>query len=135
MWLSALGSKDFTIFYLLFVGLQKSQTQMTLVLLQIFVWSLLGTFSASYGSWSDITCLKSVRDSLEDLLNKSTSSWTIDDHPEAICEYVGVTCSYYVDYYYVENDYTEKSERKVKERESLYICSVLYYTLYCYLYL
>ena len=39
-----------------------------LVLLHILVWSLPGTFSLSSGSLSDISCLKSITDSLEDPL-------------------------------------------------------------------
>jgi hypothetical protein len=78
--------------------LLKSQTLMAfnaraLVLFHLLVWSLLGTFSVSYGTESDISCLKSIRDSLKDPLNLLTSSWTFDNLIEgSICKYVGVTC-------------------------------------------
>ena len=58
-----------------------------LVLFHILFWSLLGTFSLSSSSLSDISCLKSITDSFED------PSWTFDSHIEgSICGYVGVTC-------------------------------------------
>uniref|UniRef100_A0A2N9FYS5 Protein kinase domain-containing protein n=1 Tax=Fagus sylvatica TaxID=28930 RepID=A0A2N9FYS5_FAGSY len=72
--------------------LLKSQTLMALkaralVLFHLLVWSLLGTFSVSYGTESDISCLKSIRDSLKDPLNLLTSSWTFDNLIEgSICK-------------------------------------------------
>nr|POF21175.1 inactive lrr receptor-like serine/threonine-protein kinase bir2 [Quercus suber] len=64
-----------------------------LVLFNILVWSLPGTFSLSSGSLSDISCLKSITDSLEDPLKIITPSWTFDNLTEgSICGYVGVTC-------------------------------------------
>ena len=58
-------------YFMSIVMLLKSLTQMVLsaralVLLHILVWSLPGTFSLSSGSLSDISCLKSITDSLED---------------------------------------------------------------------
>ena len=60
-------------YFMSIVMLLKSLTQMVLsaralVLLHILVWSLPGTFSLSSGSLSDISCLKSNTDSLEDPL-------------------------------------------------------------------
>ena len=79
--------------------LRKSQTQMlpnarALVLLHILVCSLLpGTFSLSSGTPSDISCLKSIIDSLDDPLNNIKSSWTFNKLKEgSLCRYVGVTC-------------------------------------------
>nr|POE98661.1 putative inactive leucine-rich repeat receptor-like protein kinase [Quercus suber] len=63
-----------------------------LVLLHILVCSLLpGTFSLSSGTLSDIFCLKSITDSLEDPLNNIKSSWTFNKKG-SFCGYVGVTC-------------------------------------------
>ena len=65
----------------------------TLVLVLILVWSLMGTFILSHGAQSDINCLKSIRDSLEDPLNLLKTSWTFTNLAEgSICNYVGVTC-------------------------------------------
>ncbi|XP_050257679.1 probable inactive receptor kinase At1g27190 [Quercus robur] len=80
--------------------LLKSQTQMVLnaralVLLHILVWSLPDTFSQSSSILSDISCLKSIRDSLEDPLNHIATSWTFNSSTEdSICWYVGVICGY-----------------------------------------
>ena len=77
--------------------LRKSQTQMllnarALVLLHILVCPLLqGTFSLGSGTLSDISCLKSITDSLEDPLNNIKSSWTFNKKG-SFCGYVGVTC-------------------------------------------
>ena len=77
--------------------LRKSQTQRllnarALVLLHILVCPLLpGTFSLSSGTLSDISCLKSITDSLEDPLNNIKSSWTFNKKG-SFCGYVGVTC-------------------------------------------
>uniref|UniRef100_A0A7N2MSH4 Leucine-rich repeat-containing N-terminal plant-type domain-containing protein n=1 Tax=Quercus lobata TaxID=97700 RepID=A0A7N2MSH4_QUELO len=66
-----------------------------LVLLHILVWSLPDTFSLSSGTLSDISCLKSIRDSLEDSLNRISTSWTFNNPTErSICGYVGVSCWY-----------------------------------------
>ena len=80
--------------------LLKSQTQMVLnsralVLLHILVWSLLDTPTLSSGTLSDISCLKSIRDSLEDPLNHIATSWTFNSTTEdSFCRYVGVICGY-----------------------------------------
>uniref|UniRef100_A0A7N2MU77 Protein kinase domain-containing protein n=1 Tax=Quercus lobata TaxID=97700 RepID=A0A7N2MU77_QUELO len=66
-----------------------------LVLLHILVWSLPDTLTLSSGTLSDITCLKSIRDSLEDPLNHIATSWTFNNLTEgSICGYVGVSCGY-----------------------------------------
>nr|XP_023895758.1 probably inactive leucine-rich repeat receptor-like protein kinase At5g48380 [Quercus suber] len=53
----------------------------------------LDTFILSHGTQSDINCLKSIRDSLEDPLNLLKTSWTFNNLAEgSICNYVGVTC-------------------------------------------
>ena len=64
-----------------------------LVLVHILFWSFLDTFILSHGTQSDINCLKSIRDSLEDPLNLLKTSWTFNNLVEgSICNYVGVTC-------------------------------------------
>ncbi|KAK7838680.1 inactive lrr receptor-like serine/threonine-protein kinase bir2 [Quercus suber] len=69
-----------------------------LVLLHILVWSLPDTLNMSSGTPSDITCLKSIRDSLEDPLNHIATSWTFNNLTEgSICGYVGVSCWYISD--------------------------------------
>nr|POE98451.1 putative inactive leucine-rich repeat receptor-like protein kinase [Quercus suber] len=79
--------------------LLKSQTQIVLnsralVLLHILVWSLPDTLTMSSGTPSDITCLKSIRDSLEDPLNHIATSWTFNNLTESpICGYDGVSCT------------------------------------------
>ncbi|KAM3750019.1 hypothetical protein ACB098_04G005800 [Castanea mollissima] len=66
-----------------------------LVLLHILVSSLPDTLTLSSGTQSDISCLKSIRDSLEDPLNHIATSWTINNLTEgSICGYVGVSCWY-----------------------------------------
>ncbi|KAF3968523.1 hypothetical protein CMV_007591 [Castanea mollissima] len=66
-----------------------------LVLLHILVWSLPDTLTLSSGTQSDISCLKSIRDSLEDPLNHIATSWTFNNLTEgSICGYVGVSCWY-----------------------------------------
>uniref|UniRef100_A0A7N2MUL3 Protein kinase domain-containing protein n=1 Tax=Quercus lobata TaxID=97700 RepID=A0A7N2MUL3_QUELO len=66
-----------------------------LVLLHILVWSLPDTLTLSSGTLSDISCLKSIRDSLEDPLNHIATSWTFNNLTEgSICGYVGVSCWY-----------------------------------------
>ena len=80
--------------------LLKSQIQMVLnaralVLLHILVCSLPDTFSQSSSIPSDISCLKSIRDSLEDPLNHIATSWTFNYRIElSLCGYVGVNCGY-----------------------------------------
>ena len=51
----------------------------TLVLVHILFWSLMGKFILSHGAQSDINCLKSIRDSLEDPLNLLKTSWTFNN--------------------------------------------------------
>ena len=64
-----------------------------LVLVHVLFWSFLDTFILSHGTQSDINCLKSIRDSLEDPLNLLKTSWTFNNLVEgSICNYVGVTC-------------------------------------------
>ncbi|XP_050257698.1 inactive LRR receptor-like serine/threonine-protein kinase BIR2 [Quercus robur] len=53
-----------------------------LVLLHILVWSLPDTLTLSSGTLSDISCLKSIRDSLEDPLNHVATSWTFNNLTE-----------------------------------------------------
>ena len=78
--------------------LLKSQTQMVLnlralVLLHILVWSLSDTPTLSSSTLSDISCLKCIKDSMEDPLNHIATSWTFNNLTEgSICGYVGVNC-------------------------------------------
>ena len=47
----------------------------------------------SHGTQSDINCLKSIRDSLEDPFNLLKTSWTFNNLAKgSICNYFGVTC-------------------------------------------
>ena len=53
----------------------------------------MGTFILSHSAQSDINCLKSIRDSLEDPVNLLKTSWTFNNLVEdSICNYVGFTC-------------------------------------------
>lgn len=57
-----------------------------------FVWLLLSC-SLSYGTESDIACLKSIKASLQDPNNYLSSSWNFDNTTEGyICKFMGIDC-------------------------------------------
>ncbi|KAL5573828.1 hypothetical protein UlMin_023425 [Ulmus minor] len=56
------------------------------------LWLLLHC-SFSYGLESDINCLRSIKESLEDPFNYLNSSWNFNNNTEGfICKFVGVEC-------------------------------------------
>ena len=62
-------------------------------LFSTFFWSLLGVFTLSNGGDSDISCLKSIKESLEDPFNRFKSSWNFDKVGEGFyCGFTGVQC-------------------------------------------
>ncbi|KAK3011536.1 hypothetical protein RJ639_011576 [Escallonia herrerae] len=62
------------------------------VLIDSFVWLLLCT-TLTYGSVNDITCLKTIKASLEDPLNYLSSSWNFNNGTEGyICKFAGIEC-------------------------------------------
>lgn len=62
-------------------------------LFSTFFWSLLGVFTLSNGGDSDISCLKSIKESLEDPFNLFKSSWNFDKVGDGfICAFTGVQC-------------------------------------------
>nr|XP_048330768.1 probably inactive leucine-rich repeat receptor-like protein kinase At5g48380 [Ziziphus jujuba var. spinosa] len=76
----------------------NSHTKMSLnatsvILIHLVVWSYLGMFSVIHGTLSDILCLRSVKESIEDPLNSLTSSWNFDNQTEGfLCKFSGVDC-------------------------------------------
>ncbi|KAH7529413.1 hypothetical protein FEM48_Zijuj05G0181500 [Ziziphus jujuba var. spinosa] len=76
----------------------NSHTKMSLnatsfILIHLVVWSYLGIFSVIHGTLSDILCLRSVKESIEDPLNSLTSSWNFDNQTEGfLCKFSEVDC-------------------------------------------
>ncbi|XP_021683719.2 probably inactive leucine-rich repeat receptor-like protein kinase At5g48380 [Hevea brasiliensis] len=61
--------------------------------LSILVWSLLGTFTATVGTETDIDCLKYIKASLEDPFGYLKSSWDFTNKTEGyICRFSKVDC-------------------------------------------
>lgn len=61
--------------------------------LHLLVWSYIGMFNVIHCLVSDIVCLKSIKESLEDPLNNLNSSWNFDNRTEGfICKFPGVDC-------------------------------------------
>ncbi|XP_023922041.1 probably inactive leucine-rich repeat receptor-like protein kinase At5g48380 [Quercus suber] len=59
----------------------------------IFVWSFLNALEISNGTETDIYCLKSIKDSLEDPYNRLKDSWDFSNKTEgSICRFTGVEC-------------------------------------------
>ncbi|KAH7529412.1 hypothetical protein FEM48_Zijuj05G0181400 [Ziziphus jujuba var. spinosa] len=52
------------------------------LLLHLLVWSCLGTISVTHSIESDIFCLKSIKESIEDPLNNLTFSWNFNNKTE-----------------------------------------------------
>jgi hypothetical protein len=64
-----------------------------IALFHIFIWSFLDTLQISNGTSTDIYCLKSIKDSLEDPYNYLNSSWDFNNKTEGfICKFTGVEC-------------------------------------------
>ncbi|CAK9134929.1 unnamed protein product [Ilex paraguariensis] len=62
------------------------------VLFGIYLWLLLGV-TFSYGAMSDIYCLRSIKDSLEDPFNYLSSSWDFNNNTEGfLCKFTGIDC-------------------------------------------
>lgn len=75
----------------LFAMMTMSSRALT-VGIRSFVW-LLFCSSFSYGSEKDISCLKAIKDSLEDPLDILQSSWDFNNRTEGfICGFIGVDC-------------------------------------------
>ena len=67
--------------------------RLVIALLHIFVLSFLDILKISNGLESDIYCLRSIRDSLEDPHNYLKNSWNFNNNTEGfICEFGGVEC-------------------------------------------
>ncbi|KAJ7980532.1 Receptor-like kinase [Quillaja saponaria] len=67
-------------------------TKIVLVLVHTSFWLLLSIFAPSYGGDSDISCLKSIKDSLEDPFN-NLSKWNFHNRTKGFfCDFVGVNC-------------------------------------------
>ncbi|XP_061336438.1 probably inactive leucine-rich repeat receptor-like protein kinase At5g48380 isoform X2 [Gastrolobium bilobum] len=63
------------------------------ILFQTFLCSLLSILMTSHALVTDIYCLKSIKDFLEDPLNSFSSSWNLDNNTEGfICRFDGVEC-------------------------------------------
>ena len=64
--------------------------KLVIALLHIFAWSFLGILEISNGTETDIYCLRSIKESLEDPYNKFKYSWNFSNNREGfICEFVG----------------------------------------------
>ncbi|ESW31197.1 hypothetical protein PHAVU_002G217900 [Phaseolus vulgaris] len=62
------------------------------ILIHVFTCSLLSSLMVGNGVASDISCLKSIKDSLEDPFSY-LSSWSFDNQTEGfLCSFVGVSC-------------------------------------------
>lgn len=61
-------------------------------LIYVFSWLLLHSFVIN-GLESDVNCLRSIRQSLQDPLNSLTSTWKFDNGTEGfICRFTGIDC-------------------------------------------
>ncbi|KAJ9173943.1 hypothetical protein P3X46_017026 [Hevea brasiliensis] len=59
--------------------------------LSILIWSLLGTFTATVATETDLACLRSIKASLEDPFGYLKSSWDLNNNSEGhICSFTGV---------------------------------------------
>ena len=70
--------------------LMAHSVRLVIALLHIFVLSFLDILKISNGSESDIYCLRSIKDSLEDPHNYLKNSWNFNNNTVGfICEFVG----------------------------------------------
>lgn len=75
----------------LFISSVSNSRPLT-VLIGYLLWRLLSC-SSSYGTPSDIYCLKTIKDSLEDPFNYLNSSWNFNNNTEGfICKFTGIDC-------------------------------------------
>lgn len=64
----------------------------TVVLVSVSLW-ILRSSSLSYGTETDIYCLRRIKDSLEDPYNYLNSSWDFNNKTEGfICKFTGIDC-------------------------------------------
>ena len=67
--------------------------KLVIALLHIFAWSFLGILEISNGTETDIYCLRSIKESLEDPYNKFKYSWNFSNEADGfICKFVGIEC-------------------------------------------
>ncbi|XP_050257680.1 inactive LRR receptor-like serine/threonine-protein kinase BIR2 [Quercus robur] len=67
-------------------------SKLVIALLHIFAWSFLDILEISNGTETDIYCLRSIKESLEDPYN-NFKSWDFSYNTEDfICKFVGVDC-------------------------------------------
>ncbi|KAL4631866.1 hypothetical protein ACB092_04G008700 [Castanea dentata] len=68
-------------------------TSLVIALLHIFALSFLNVLEISNGSEYDISCLRSINESLEDPYNKFKHSWNFGNTTiGSMCKFIGVTC-------------------------------------------
>ncbi|KAF2298278.1 hypothetical protein GH714_021194 [Hevea brasiliensis] len=61
--------------------------------LSILIWSLLGTFTATVATETDLACLRSIKASSEDPFGYLKSSWDLNNNSEGhISSFTGVEC-------------------------------------------
>ena len=66
--------------------------KLVIALIHIFAWSFLDILEISNGTETDIYCLRSIKESLEDPYNYF-KSWNFINNTEGfICDFVGVEC-------------------------------------------
>ena len=66
--------------------------KLVIALIHIFAWSFLDILEISNGTETDIYCLRSIKESLEDPYNYF-KSWNFSNNTEGfICDFVGVEC-------------------------------------------
>ena len=67
--------------------------KLVIALLHIFAWSFLDILEMSNGTETDIYCLRSIKESLEDPYNNFKYSWNFSNKTEGfICKFVGIEC-------------------------------------------
>ncbi|KAM3750026.1 hypothetical protein ACB098_04G006500 [Castanea mollissima] len=67
--------------------------KLVIALLHIFAWSFLDILEMSNGTETDIYCLRSIKESLEDPYYNFKYSWNFRDMTEGfICKFVGIEC-------------------------------------------
>ena len=70
--------------------LMAHSVRLVIALLHIFALSFIEILEIGNGSESDIYCLRSIKDSLEDTRNYLKNSWNFNNNTAGfICEFVG----------------------------------------------
>jgi len=74
--------------------LMNSQIQMAnLFFICYFMFSLLATFTVTSATETDLSCLKSIRDSMIDPNNYLSTTWNFNNNTEGfICRFMGLDC-------------------------------------------